>query len=205
MTNVLTPRNALGAVSIPDGVAGPSRCARFPTIADDSVGLIHAQGPLGAALLLTLCVSTLFAQPITITAGNATAKRQAILTRIFGSASLPTALPTTITTDVGPPADLTPAGILLANLERVDRLEFSMSGRADNVEEKNIAYHLIPLRKNNRLVVLNPGHACSYVEQLATDPTSDYGYGDLRTLNGLLREGYSVLATYMPHSSNCCR
>lgn len=139
---------------------------------------------------------------ITITSiSDADMRRQQLISYIWGTDGFPAAtkLPARTSLSINAlPSDLTPTGVPLANLEQVDKLTISMEGPVGEPPETNIAYHLIPKRKNNRLVIMNPGHACGYVDHFG-DPYSDTGYGDLRTLNALLREGYSVLATYMPH------
>jgi hypothetical protein len=139
-------------------------------------------------------------QSITVTAANAASRRQELISYIWGTDGFPPSSTLPVRTHLsGPPSDLTPAGTTLENLATVDKLTITMEGAVGGPAETDIAYHLVPKRKNNRLVIMNPGHACAYTEQLPADPTTDGGFGDLRTLNALLREGYSVLATYMPH------
>jgi hypothetical protein len=62
--------------------------------------------------------------------------------------------------------------------------------------QKGYAHHFIPKRPNGRLVVVHHGHAPSFND----DPTpQDVGHGMRRTISGLLTDGYSVLAVYVPH------
>ena len=61
----------------------------------------------------------------------------------------------------------------------------------------DLAYHFIPVKRNNRLVIFNPGHLCS----LKKDPDSGVDYGTESTIIGLLDKGFDVLVVYMPHVS----
>jgi hypothetical protein len=71
---------------------------------------------------------------------------------------------------------------VLENLERVDALEVVME-----LGQRTVAYHFIPGRRNNQLVIVHQGHVCDLDRA---------GVGDL--IRDLLREGYSVLGVYMP-------
>ena len=78
----------------------------------------------------------------------------------------------------------------LPNLERVDTMVFQLDHGY-----VTYAHHFIPSFKVNRLVILHHGHATTFDDSAEqTDET----YGLRRTLEGLLSEGYSVLAMYMP-------
>lgn len=79
----------------------------------------------------------------------------------------------------------------LTNLERVDAIRITM-----DAGQEGLAHHFIPARrKNNQLVILHQGHACT----LNDDPAlADVGAGLQRTINALLHDGYSVLGMYMP-------
>ena len=57
------------------------------------------------------------------------------------------------------------------------------------------AHHFIPKVKNNRLVILHQGHFSTFNDTAIPD---DLEYGMRRTIEGLLGDGYSVLALYMP-------
>jgi hypothetical protein len=54
---------------------------------------------------------------------------------------------------------------------------------------QGIADHYIPAGGSQKLVILNPGHACSYMA---------FPYQGSETVIELLNAGYAVLATYMP-------
>jgi len=64
---------------------------------------------------------------------------------------------------------------------------------------KDLAYLFIPVKRNNRLVLLNPGHSCT----LKDSPETNYRIE--ATIKGLLQAGFDVLAVFMPHVSetNC--
>ncbi len=114
-------------------------------------------------------------------------RRQELIKFIWGSPEMPAGtLPTVEKNDKSPVSGLN-------NLERVDTLTITMEA-----SEKSYAHHFIPKRKNNRLVILHHGHATSFND----NPTpEDVGHGMQRTINGLLTDGYSVLAVYMPHTA----
>jgi hypothetical protein len=82
----------------------------------------------------------------------------------------------------------------LTHLARVDELRFALSQGTPALE--NLAYHFIPAQPNGELVIVHHGHACTFDDD--PSPTNNIGYGLQRTIHGLLREGYGVLAVYMP-------
>ena len=113
-------------------------------------------------------------------------KRHALIQFIWGAGGFPNAkMPSLVSKGVQSPVQH------LENLERVDRIDISM-----DANQTGLAYHFIPVRKINRLVVVHHGHVCSFDDSPAV---TDDGYGMQRTINGLLLDGYSVLAVYMPH------
>jgi len=128
-------------------------------------------------------------------------KRQALIQFIWGSDGFPSnKLPSSITIDVCglPRGNQPPANDVcgfvnnLSNLERVDEIRMAMGWG-----QEGVAYHFIPAeRKNNRLVILHHGHACTLND---SPDLADVGYGMQRTINALLQDGYSVLGMYMPH------
>lgn len=122
-----------------------------------------------------------------VSAADVAAKRAALIQFIWGSSGFPTdTLPTSVARNLASPVQN------LGNLERVDALHISM-----DAGEKGLAYHFIPRQKNNRLVILHHGHACTFDD---SSDLADTGYGMQRTIDALLSDGYSVLAAYMPHS-----
>jgi hypothetical protein len=123
---------------------------------------------------------------ITITTtADVTNKRQALIDFIWGAHGFPSNKMPQVTRNVESPV----GG--LNNLLRVDRLFIPM-----DAWEYGLAYHFVPQRQNSELVVVHHGHACSFQDDTAFD---DGGYGMQRTINGLLTDGYSVLAVFMPH------
>lgn len=131
---------------------------------------------------------------IVVDASNYAAKRQELVSFIWGEAGFPTRMPA-VETDVEPPV----AG--LPNVARVEKLDVEMDGG-----EKGFTHHIVAEKSNGRLVVFALGHLCGIADDDdPDDPTSDKGYGQLRTLEALLADGYSVLVTYMPHydPTNC--
>lgn len=123
---------------------------------------------------------------VTITsAADIANKRAALINFVWGSPGFPSGSLPSVTLGVPSPV----AG--LGNLSRVDRLLVNMdAGR------QALAYHFVPQRQNGRLVVVHHGHGCTFND----DPSlTDSGFGMQRTINGLLVDGYSVLAVFMPH------
>ncbi len=114
------------------------------------------------------------------------AKRNALIDQIWGGDGLPAdklpRLPVVASDDSPIPG--------LADLERVDTLIVDMEAGV-----KSYAHHFIPTIKNNRLVILHAGHVATFND---SDIPADVGYGMRRAIEGLLGDGYSVLAVYMP-------
>jgi hypothetical protein len=81
-------------------------------------------------------------------------------------------------------------GLLLPTGTSVRRFRFDMPTQTGGVID-GVADHYFPPNAT-RLVVLNPGHSCSY--------TQLYGQA-AHLIAELLREGYGVLATFMPNKS----
>ena len=110
------------------------------------------------------------------------AKRRELVQFVWGSAGFPaTKLPVVernVTSPIG----------AVEHLQRVHRLRFSMENG-----EKNLAYHLMPKRQNNRAVIVHQGHACTLDE---VGPGND---GVRQTINTLLADGFDVVGMFMPH------
>ncbi len=123
---------------------------------------------------------------VTISAvADISTKRQAIIDFIWGPEGFPSsAMPSSVTLNAQSPV----SG--LSNLSRVDKLAIGM-----DAGQEGLAYHFIPQRQNRRLVVVHNGHACSFDDDAGF---TDEGLGFHRTISGLLTDGYSVLAVYMP-------
>ncbi|MBX3190814.1 MAG: hypothetical protein KF819_27700 [Labilithrix sp.] len=119
--------------------------------------------------------------------GSLVSKRNQLVRFLWGPAGFPSGLPK-VALDIESPV---PG---LSNVRRVDELLIEMDGG-----ESNIAVHFVAERSNRRLVIVALGHSCSFADADLDDPTSDSGGGHFRTIDALLKDGYSVLATYMPH------
>jgi hypothetical protein len=119
-------------------------------------------------------------------AGAAAEKRRALVQYIWGADGFPAQrLPSLVLTNVASPAKQ------LTHLTRVDELRMDLAP-----DLQGLAYHFIPEAPNRELVVVHHGHGCS----LDDDPgPADVGFGLQRTIQALLREGYGVLAVFMPH------
>ncbi len=115
-----------------------------------------------------------------------TAKRRALIQFLWGAAGFPDQRqPDQVLVDVPPPVKQ------LTNLARVDELRMDLAPGL-----QGLAYHFVPENPHRELVVLHHGHACTLDDEAG--PT-DVGYGLQRTIHALLREGYGVLAVFMPH------
>ncbi len=114
------------------------------------------------------------------------AKRQALIKYIWGADGFPARrLPDIVVTNVPSPVKM------LADLARVDEFRLNMAPGL-----QGLAYHFIAQHPNRELVVLHHGHGCTFDD----DPgPKDVGFGLQRTIAALLREGYGVLAVFMPH------
>lgn len=80
----------------------------------------------------------------------------------------------------------------LPNLDRVDTLIVDIEAGV-----KSYAHHFIPRINNQRLVILHTGHVTSFND---SSVPADEGFGMRRTIDGLLSDGFSVLAVYMPRN-----
>jgi hypothetical protein len=122
---------------------------------------------------------------------EAKAKRKEIIKAIWGTNNLPDRADVLVTPGVKSP--LSPSSFL----SRVDRIEIPVSAALehDKAPVMDLAYLFVPVRRNNRLVILNPGHSCT----LKDSPETNYRIEP--TINGLLQAGFDVLAVFMPHVS----
>lgn len=121
-------------------------------------------------------------------------KRLEIIQAIWGADKIPDRSDVVVTRSVTNP--------LTTNsfVSRVDRFEVPVSAPvAEGVTPvKDLAYFFVPVKRNNRLVIFNPGHLCSLREL----PEAEHSYGVESTITGLLVAGFDVLAVYMPHVSD---
>ncbi len=85
-------------------------------------------------------------------------------------------------------------------VRRVDRIEIPVQLAAGPDTLKDLAYFFIPVKRNNRLVLICPGHTCTIKAQPGTKE-----FRVEETIVGLLESGFDVLSVYMPHvSENNC-
>jgi hypothetical protein len=84
------------------------------------------------------------------------------------------------------------------SIARTDKLEIPVSAPADNGANRltDLAYFFVPVKRNNRLVILNPGHTCT----IKSD--AEHKYGIEEAITGLTEAGFDVLAVFMPHVSD---
>ena len=120
-------------------------------------------------------------------------KRLEIIKAIWGTNEIPDRSDVVISSGVASPLSPDP------NVMRVDRIEIPVDVPVARGSEpiKDLAYLFVPVTRNNRLVILNPGHTCT----LKTDPSQEHGYRLEETIAGLVRTGFDVLAIFMPHVS----
>lgn len=120
------------------------------------------------------------------TASDVDAKRRALIQYLWGAEGFPNdRFPTVVSTNVASPVQH------LTHVTRVDEMRVEMAPGLEG-----LGYHFLAERPNRQLVVLHHGHACTFDD----DPSpKDVGYGMQRTIRALLREGYGVLAVFMPH------
>jgi hypothetical protein len=154
---------------------------------------MYKYGSAGLFVLLTLLFSPLRSlalvndREITInTPADVAERRQSLIKYVWGSEGFPTSRMPVLPVIRG---DISPIDGL-QNLERVDTLVVEM-----NSGIRSYAHHFIPERKNGRVVIVHQGHEPSFND---SGEAADVSYGMKRTINGLLTDGYAVLAVYMP-------
>jgi polygalacturonase len=118
-------------------------------------------------------------------------KQVDIIRAIWGTDRMPERSDVVVTPNIKSP--LSPN----SSVARVDRFEIPVEAeiKAGTEPVKDLAYFFIPVKRNNRLVLLNPGHSC----KLTSPPDSDNRIE--QTVTGLLQSGFDVLAVFMPHVS----
>jgi polygalacturonase len=121
-------------------------------------------------------------------------KRLEIIRSIWDADKIPDRSDVVVTPDISSP--LNPGSYL----SRVDKIEIPVNAPVVEGAKpiKDLAYLFVPVMRNNRLVIINPGHACT----LKTTPNSGSDFRIEETINGLLKKGFDVLAVYMPHVSD---
>ncbi len=120
------------------------------------------------------------------TPSDITKRRAALIQFIWGAEGFPAhRLPSSVTHDIATTVTN------LRGLARVDELRVAMERG-----EEGLAHHFVPTYPNNRAIILHQGHTCTFDDR-STRPEGTYGlYG---ALEALLRDGFAVLAMYMPH------
>ncbi len=126
------------------------------------------------------------------TPAEARHKKIEIIKAIWGSDRIPDRSDVLVSTGVGSPLSPDPS------LSRVDKFEIPVNAASEEraLPLKDLAYFFVPVKRNNRLVILNPGHSC----RLSSQPGNDYGIE--LAIAGLLQSGFDVLAVFMPHVSD---
>jgi hypothetical protein len=118
------------------------------------------------------------------TPGDVINKRLEIIRAIWNTDKIPDRSDVFVTADV--PSPLHPHKVV----SRVDKIEIPVAG-LDSV--KDLAYLFVPVIRNKRIIVFNPGHSSTLI-----DDDSHYSRIEA-TIIGLLEAGYDVLSVYMPH------
>ena len=115
--------------------------------------------------------------------GDVINKRLELIRAIWNDSRIPDRSDVIVTSDIPNPLHPNKA------IDHVDRIIIPVAG-LDSVTD--LAYLFVPIRRNKRLVVLNPGHSCTLVE-------NDRHYRIEATITGLVEAGFDVLAVFMPH------
>lgn len=119
-------------------------------------------------------------------ARDVAAKRRDLIQYLWGDEGLPSRrMPNTILTNIPSPVKE------LTNLARVDEFRIDMLPGL-----QGLTYHFIPKNPNRELVIVHHGHGCTLDDYPGP---ADTGFGLQRTIAALLRDGYSVLGSFMPH------
>jgi hypothetical protein len=116
--------------------------------------------------------------------GDILNKRLEIIRAIWNTAQIPGRSDVIVTSNFTNP--LHPSKVFA----RVDRIEIPVPG-LDSV--KDLAYLFVPGKRNKRLIVFNPGHSCTLI-----DDARHYSRIEA-TITGLVEAGFDVLSVYMPH------
>ncbi len=118
--------------------------------------------------------------------------RKEIINAIWGTAKLPDRADVLVTKGIQSP--LSP----YKGLSRVDRIEIPVIAAYKDGEPavNDLAYLFVPVSRNNRLVLINPGHTC----KINSQPGNEYGIE--AAIDELLQDGFDVLTVFMPHVSD---
>jgi len=116
--------------------------------------------------------------------GDVINKRLEIIQAIWNDSRIPDRSDVIVTPNI--PSPLHPHEVV----GRVDRIEIPVAG-VDSI--KDLAYLFVPVNRNKRLIVFNPGHSYTLIDD-------DRHYSRVEaTITGLAEAGYDVLAVFMPH------
>jgi len=121
-------------------------------------------------------------------------KRIEVIKAIWGIENLPDRSNVVVTADIKSPLNPCPS------LAFVDKIEVPVDAydARETFPIFDLAYHFVPVERNNRLVLFNPGHLCTLKDN--EDAENDHRVE--ATITGLLDNGFDVLAVYMPHVSD---
>ena len=118
--------------------------------------------------------------------GDVIDKRLEIIRAIWNDSRLPTRSDVIVTTDIESP--LHPNKVF----GRVDMIEIPVAG-SESV--RDLAYLFVPVHRNKRLIVFNPGHSYTLIDDEKHRSRVE------ATITGLVEAGYDVLVVFMPHVS----
>jgi polygalacturonase len=119
-------------------------------------------------------------------------KRLEIIRAIWGAGQIPDRSDVVLTPNVTNPLNTDSFAL------RVDRFEIPVNAPVaeGTVPVRDLAYFFVPVKRNNRLILLNPGHSCTLKDNPETNNRIE------ATITGLLKDGFDVLAVFMPHVSD---
>jgi hypothetical protein len=111
-------------------------------------------------------------------------KRKEIIQAIWNDSRIPDRSDVIVTHNIQSP--LHPQEVV----GHVDKIEIPVAA-VDSI--KDLAYLFVPVKRNKRLIVFNPGHSYTLIDD-------DRHYSRVEaTITGLVEAGYDVLAVFMPH------
>lgn len=130
------------------------------------------------------------------TDGDVTTQRALLMTRIWGSSSLPGSFPTATKKTAAQVGAAIPA--ILSNLDTTSVYQFDFPTLNpmppnNNAGGTGMAFLLLPVHDpRHRVVILNTGHTNTFDQAESED-------GMRNVVQTLLTEGYAVVLMYMPH------
>lgn len=123
-------------------------------------------------------------------AGDILKKRIEIIRAIWNSDQIPERSDVVVTSGIKSP--LHPHKVV----GRVDKIEIPVI-KIDSL--KDLAYLFVPVHRNKRLVVFNPGHSCTLIDDESHHSRIE------AAITGLLESGFDVLSVYMPGVDEAAR